>query len=203
MSYRFRGCRIIGISERCTKGVFLTALKFTADVTPELCEQMGWDTVYKPDGTWTRGASVQALVGEMPGDKLKLSWNENEKVAIQIEATEARSFALVRKTKQESTEVGLRFQVLVPFSAVEAFRVYWQQVVEGVSHLILGTDQQELDFGGGEAAAAAESDASGPALGSALQVVGGGSTAELKKRRQVRCGGDRMPSGAVMSEESE
>lgn len=202
MKHIFRGVKLCGVLASRAGGQFFGVLKCSADVTRELCDAMAWDTVYKEDGSWTHGSDKMKLVGSIVTEKLALVLNDGENVRIELQASEAKSFWLIRKENL----VSLSFNVVVPWDSVVPALAHWFLYAEADHAMTLSTAQGELPFGEPEPAAEGvepEERPGAPALGSALQVVGGGSMDQLKKKRQARRRGERVPSGAVVSEAGE
>lgn len=198
MRYQFRGVKLCGVVASRAGGEFFGVLKLSADVTRELCDAMNWDTVYRGDGSYTHGADKQKLVGEIFTEKLAMVLNDGDNIRLELQATQAKSFSLVRA----GSVAALTFSVVVSWDSMLQALEHWKLYAEADHAMTLSSAQGELSFE--EPPAAAPEDQPGaPAVGSALQVVGGGSTAKLRKTRAGRRGGERLPSGAVVSEESE
>ena len=185
-----RGTVFRGLRQLSKKGVLFGEATLSCDITPELCAEMKWDSIYKPDGTWFEGFDDSKLPGKVELSRFTMVWNGQENVNVEAAAIHAKNF----KAYRHPGLIELRFVVVLPYESVVPVWEHWLQVNDRDSLMKLfmpGAAQESIDYTAEHETevsedAAASDGATGPALGSALHVIGGGSTDKLKKARQRR-----------------
>lgn len=136
----FRGVTIRYVDTRMAEGkaIILHRLHLTADMTPELAEEMGWRTVYDENGVPLEGCKSQNLTGAIKVVTARFSPNGLEQHEIEISANEIKDFSAARS----DGSLECRFQ-LISTDYMGAVEAYLRVVGDAVAALYCARQEEQ------------------------------------------------------------